>query len=143
LRIPWAFSSRYCNDIRKQLLSHAPEIEPTRSEARVVCASLGNKRCQKYPPNTLFVEIDVTCFRLLQHIKRKIQTLSYNRCCCGKAVSSTCSGCVSLALFGQHAKRMTPIMSSSVACPALTYFSTLSHRRHDLKKKHTHTQVCV
>jgi hypothetical protein len=40
------------------------------------------------------------------------------------------SKCVSVALVIQHAKRMRHIISS-VACTAVQYFSTLSHRRHD------------
>jgi hypothetical protein len=35
--------------------------------------------------------------------------------------------CVFLALGVQHAMRMRRIILSSVACPALKYFSTLSH----------------
>jgi hypothetical protein len=35
----------------------------------------------------------------------------------------------------QHAMRMRRVMLSCVACPALQYVSTLSRKRHDLKKK--------
>ena len=42
--------------------------------------------------------------------------------------------CVSVALDTQHEKRMHGIVLSSVACPALLYFSNLSHKRHELKK---------
>jgi len=38
--------------------------------------------------------------------------------------------CLSVPLSIQHAKRMRRIMSS-VVCPAVQYFSTLSHKRHD------------
>jgi hypothetical protein len=39
--------------------------------------------------------------------------------------------CVSLASIIQHAMRMRFVMLSIVVCPALAYFSTLSHTRHD------------
>jgi hypothetical protein len=42
---------------------------------------------------------------------------------------------VSVALVIQHTMRMRHIFLSSVTCPALKYFSTLSHERHDFREK--------
>jgi hypothetical protein len=41
------------------------------------------------------------------------------------------SVCVSVALVTHHAKCMRHTILSSLACPALPYFSTLSHKRYD------------
>jgi hypothetical protein len=43
--------------------------------------------------------------------------------------------CVSVAIAMQHTKRLDRILLLPVACPALPYFSTLSHKRHDFRER--------
>jgi hypothetical protein len=53
----------------------------------------------------------------------------------GKAISTTFSECVSVALIIQHAVLMRRIILPCVACPDLPYFLTLFHKRHDFREK--------
>jgi hypothetical protein len=50
-----------------------------------------------------------------------------------------------LALVIRHAKWiiLQSIVLSPVACPALPYFSTLSHKRHDFRKRSIANKICV
>jgi hypothetical protein len=69
------------------------------------------------------------------YVQRNIQARSRNDCCRGKAIIITHFQYAPLALFKQHAKRMRHIILPSVACPALTHFSTFSLKRHDFQKQ--------
>jgi len=63
------------------------------------------------------------------YLQRNIEV----RCCSGKAISIPYSECVFVALGTQHAMRVRHIVICCVS--ALQYFSTLSHRKHDFRKK--------
>ena len=62
-------------------------------------------------------------------------------CFSRKAVGITYSECVSAALDIQQVMRMRHNILSSVARPALSYFSTLSHKRYDFREKVTENKM--
>jgi len=74
--------------------------------------------------------------------KCNIEARSRNHSSSGRAISTAHSECVSLAIIIQHAMRMHRIMSSTVSCPALQYFSTLSHKRQYSRKSVTEHKMC-
>jgi len=69
-------------------------------------------------------------------------TFRRNHCCRGKAISITYSECVFVALVTQHEKRMRSVMLS-VTCPAVPYFSALSHINGTILGKEVEQKMCV
>jgi hypothetical protein len=63
------------------------------------------------------------------YVYRNTETCSCNHC------FITYSECVFVAFIIQLAQRMHRIILSPVACPAVQYFSTVSHKRHDYREK--------
>ena len=55
----------------------------------------------------------------------------------------TYSQCVSVALVIQHVQRMLAVILVSVDCSALHNSSTLSHKRHELRRNVTESAMCV
>jgi len=74
---------------------------------------------------------------------RKRNTEAQSRLLQWKTVSITYSECVSVALICQLSKCLCRIMVSSVACPTLPHFFTLSHKRHDFRKKNMENVMSV
>jgi len=69
------------------------------------------------------------------YVERNIEARPCNYCCWGKAISITYSEYESVASGIQHAKRLHLIALSSVVCLALSYFSTLFHKRYEFREK--------
>ena len=67
--------------------------------------------------------------------KRNIVDPSRNHFCNGKAISITYFERMCVSLVIQNAKRMRPIISSSVTFQSQKSFSTLFLKRHDFLKK--------
>jgi hypothetical protein len=65
---------------------------------------------------------------------RNIEVKFCNYFCCGKAIICTYSEYVFISLSNQHAKNMRSILLLLVLCLSVTYFSTLSHKRHYFQK---------
>ena len=67
---------------------------------------------------------------------------SRNHFCGGKTVIITYSESECVTLRIQHAMRMRRI-KSSLACPSLLYFSTLSQQQTDFRENVTEYKMCV
>ena len=66
---------------------------------------------------------------------RNTEARSRNHRYSGKAIGFKYCECVSIALIIHNAMRMRHIVQSSVTRPALQYFSTLSHKSYDFRKR--------
>jgi len=77
------------------------------------------------------------------YVKRKIEARSRNHCCRGKAINIKYYWGVCVAVVIQLAKRMRHIIFSHAALLAVSYFSTLSHKRHNFRGKVTGRKMCV
>jgi hypothetical protein len=73
--------------------------------------------------------------RQAMYVSRNIEAHSCRHCCHREAKCVTYSECVFVASVIQHAKCMPNTELTSVAFPALQYFSTLSHKQHEVLKK--------
>ena len=70
--------------------------------------------------------------RQAMYVQLNIHGRSVNNCCHRQVMGIAYSEYVFLALFPRYTKHIRGILLSSMACLALQYFSTLSHKRHDV-----------
>jgi len=72
--------------------------------------------------------------RQTMEVQRNIMACSLHHCC-GEAISITYPDFVCVTLVTQHAKRISHILLSSVACLAVPYSLTLSYKTAQVNKK--------
>jgi hypothetical protein len=77
------------------------------------------------------------------YVERNIDARSRNHCRHGKAISITYSECVFVALVIQLEKANAPCYIVICGLSDSTGFFTLSHKRHDIRKKVTEYKMCV
>jgi hypothetical protein len=76
------------------------------------------------------VEVKNINTTLSMYVQRNVGARSHNHCCSGKAISVTYCECV---FVSSMQRACACVMLCSVACPAVLYFFTLSHKRQDFR----------
>jgi hypothetical protein len=75
--------------------------------------------------------------------KRNVDARSFNHCCSEKKIIITYSEFVFVALGFQRAMRMGCIFMRGLSGSTVFFFFTLSHKRHDFRKKKILNKKCV
>ena len=91
------------------------------------------KFSKKYWTPSMWEVILLSKLRQAAQLERDVEVILHNYCCPGKAISITCSECLSVALVIQHAKRMRS--NKAHALCGLQYFSRLYYKRQEIQKK--------
>jgi hypothetical protein len=118
------------------------------TELRVICATAGTRRKPTRLPRRLILpdwshpRNNGITRQAITH-KRSPEARSRNHCCHGRAINIIYFECVSVVLDMQHVKRMRRIILPSVACLAVPYSSTLSHKQYDFREIFIEHKMCV
>ena len=105
----------------------------------VVARGEQRRSTQLYQPRSKVWAFCVHETRQTVHVYRITEARLWSHCCCGNAMSITCSECGFVALVMQSASALL----SYVAFPAVPYFCTLPRTRHDYRKNFIEHKMCV